>query len=315
MATIQDILNANTYHDLFPQGLDHKTAQKRYKRLQRIAHPDINQEHVDLAEKAFKHLTLLWENHVTKPGAKQTKGTVTTRKHTYLFTTKQYSTEKTTYYNATYDDGHETTSIAVTRNPQDNGTFLNNMKIVNKIRKETDPALQGFFPTITDLFTFTNRDKTHAGATLQTEEPFNTLYNLKQVLKKYPNGINAKDTAWIYRRMLIVLSETHHNGYVHNNPTMDAYLIHPARHGLVLTEWAHMKPVDPNEKITTPKKDIVGAATLALELTNPTSSPRFYNALKGVTQYPPQDADTALEELKELTRELWGQPTWHEFKM
>lgn len=329
MATLDEILKAKTHTDLFPTHLDDKQAQKRYIRLQRIAHPDVNLDQPDKAAKAFIHLTEIWElrTNKTQNSKKATKNTVQTKKHAYLFTNKLYQTPTSVYYEATYDDGHYTTTINFANKPQNNSKFLNGIRTLSKIRKEIPDNLKGFFPNPTDVFIFTNKNQQLNAANLETEEPWNNLYTFKEILNQYPQGIPTEDVAWIYKRMLITLNETHKTGHVHANGSLTSYLVHPQRHGMVLVDWENVTetgqqiqnlpspvPTWMKNSYATPKLDISIAANLAYKLCD-TKPSRFRNAMKGASQYPPEDAEIALKELSELTREIWGTPKWHEFNM
>lgn len=331
MVNLNTINEAKHYTDLFAETLDEKAAEKRYLRLQRIAHPDVNLDEPKKAEEAFINLARIWE---TRPFNKtQTtataKNVIKTRKHSYLFTDKLYTTPDTTYYKAEYDAGHKEGFIAISKTPTKNSDFTAGIRAVTKIRKNTPVDYIGYFPTPTDVFTFANRGEQLSAAMLEFLEPLNTFYTLKEILNHYPNKVNAKDVTWMYKRMLIALNETHNAGYVHGNISLNSFLIHPQRHGLVLTEWNNVKEIGQQLKeipsplpqflknsIATPQVDISAAALVAANLCNvKTTPPRFINALKGAAQYPPANAVEALEELADLNQSLWGEPVWHDFKM
>ena len=336
MPTLDDLLSAKTPSDLFSPTLDTKTAQKRYQRLLRIAHPDVNPDETQKAEQAFKHLNKIWETYISQNGTlHKTKNTnsIKTKKHEYQFADKRYQIDGIAYFNATYDAGYKKAFIALSTTPENNTAFVESMKKLNTVRKNSATEIKGFFPEVIDSFYFTANSKDLAAVTLETEEPFEEMFSLRDVLTRYPQGIQDKDIAWIYRRMLMALAETHKSGYVHNGLYLDSLMIHPARHGVILKDWQYAVPINEpanllnkeivkyysadvlGSKPVTPKHDITLAARTAIELLTKNSIPRFRRALEGTATYPPAEAETALEEFDSLIKELWGKREWHEFIM
>ncbi len=63
------------------------------------------------------------------------------------------------------------------------------------------------------------------------------LYSLEEVRGAYPRGIDARDMAWMWRRILTVLGHIHSQGVAHGRTTPDHVLIEPREHKLVLVGW------------------------------------------------------------------------------
>jgi len=63
------------------------------------------------------------------------------------------------------------------------------------------------------------------------------LFTLAEVRAQYPAGIDARDMAWIWRRLLSVLGFAHASGVVHRAVLPGNVLIEPAGHKLVLADW------------------------------------------------------------------------------
>ena len=63
------------------------------------------------------------------------------------------------------------------------------------------------------------------------------LYSLQEVRAAYPNGIDPRDMAWMWRRILTVLGFVHTRGLAHGLVTPDHILIEPRGHKLVLISW------------------------------------------------------------------------------
>ncbi|NJN16338.1 MAG: molecular chaperone DnaJ [Oscillochloris sp.] len=62
---------------------------------------------------------------------------------------------------------------------------------------------------------------------------------LTAVLRAQPQGIDPRDAAWIFNRMLAALGATHAAGLVHGAVTLDHVLIQPADHNGILIDWCY----------------------------------------------------------------------------
>jgi hypothetical protein len=63
------------------------------------------------------------------------------------------------------------------------------------------------------------------------------LYTLEEVRAAHPAGVDARDMAWMWRRLLSILGFVHAQRLVHGNVTPDHVLIEPAGHRLLLIGW------------------------------------------------------------------------------
>lgn len=63
------------------------------------------------------------------------------------------------------------------------------------------------------------------------------FHSLAQVQAAYPDGVDPRDVAWMWRRLLVVLGFAHRAGVLHGGVLPEHVLIHPAEHGLVLVDW------------------------------------------------------------------------------
>jgi hypothetical protein len=335
MPTLDEILNAKTPSDLFPTDLDEKAAQKRFQRFLRVAHPDVNPTRKADAEKAFVNLNSIWKTYTHKTGTAKggNTNTIKTRRHEFEFQEKRYQVDGTVYYNATYDAGHKDAFIAFAARTDINSLFLEGMRNVIAIRKVANEKVRGFFPEVIDTFAFQNGTSEVSAVALKTEESFKDMFTLRDVKSDYPDGIPARQVAWMYRRMLIALNETHKAGFVHGGAYIDSFMIHPERHGLVLKDWQYSVKINEPARLLnkaatmlylpevndykglTPRVDISLAAKAALFLCDEDTPSRFLRALRGTSQFPPADTATAITEFEELIEELWGPKEWQVFKM
>ncbi len=60
------------------------------------------------------------------------------------------------------------------------------------------------------------------------------LHSLREVRTAYRAGLDGRDWAWMARRILMTLDAAER---MHGGLTLDTVLIHPRRHGVVLTGW------------------------------------------------------------------------------
>jgi hypothetical protein len=63
------------------------------------------------------------------------------------------------------------------------------------------------------------------------------LYTLAEVREAYPNGLDGRDVAWMWRRILSVLGFIHTHGVVHGAVLPMHVMIEPREHKLVLIDW------------------------------------------------------------------------------
>jgi hypothetical protein len=63
------------------------------------------------------------------------------------------------------------------------------------------------------------------------------LYTLGEVRAAYRDGLDPRDVAWVWRRLLNVLGFAHHHGVVHAAVLPPHVLVEPREHKLVLIDW------------------------------------------------------------------------------
>lgn len=70
------------------------------------------------------------------------------------------------------------------------------------------------------------------------------FYNLEEVKARYPDGIDPRDMAWMFRRLLVALGHTVETGTVHGAVVPSHVMIQPEMHGMVLIDWCYSTPLD-----------------------------------------------------------------------
>ncbi len=163
------------------------------------------------------------------------------------------------------------------------------------------------------------------------------LHSLAEVRAAYSNGIDYRDMAWMFKRLLAALDYAHSKGVVHGAVLPPHVLINTANHGAKLIDWCHavkgagrVKAISaphrdwyPPEVLAkrnvTPATDIYMAALCAIELMS-SSSPREIRAfLEGcMLANParrPDNAGQLHEEFDKLLERLVGPRAFREFTM
>lgn len=327
--TIQKILNTTNPDSLFDPK---EHSQRKHKNLLRRVHPDMfdTPETKEQANTAFIKLNILWEQYTHTRVKKTPKNTVTSKKHTYTITTIAWRTQTTTTLNTNYDDGHKQAQIIIPNNPKHNEQHRQGTNNLNTILKAVPPTEKPYYPFLEDRFKLTNKGTQHQATVTIIPE---NMYTLQQVKEDYPEGINDKDIAWIYRRLLYVLALTHDTGYTHNAINLNHVLIHPEHHGLTLTNWEYSTetneplkniPIETRnyypEKFLTKAKtshvlDIHLAAKTISELLTKNSDRRMKAFLKGCMLTTLPTAGELLQEYDQLLEQMWGERKYHPFKM
>jgi hypothetical protein len=62
---------------------------------------------------------------------------------------------------------------------------------------------------------------------------------LEAVRARFPQGLDARDVAWIWRRALVALGLAHRSGLVHGAVLPPHLFIHPGEHALCLIDWCY----------------------------------------------------------------------------
>lgn len=141
------------------------------------------------------------------------------------------------------DDKNVQGMFRVSRTPTDNDLVQNEAQILYHLH--TIPDYEDFRAFTTPVLeNFIYSDKSLQGAhqvnIVSLHEHINgpnELYSLEEIWNYYPSGIDPRDMAWMWRRLLFVLGFVHKSGVVHGGILPSHVLIEPKDHKLVLTGW------------------------------------------------------------------------------
>lgn len=224
--------------------------------------------------------------------------------------------------------------VKIARRPSSNRFLHGEADAYRTLRRLTDRHrwLQPYYPRLLDVAAFTD----DAG----TRRQFNVLSNLTDgfvtladVHRAYPRGLDGRDWAWMYRRLLRALAGAHLARLVHGAVLADNVLIHPQRHGVVLIGWSFATETGcplpglvrsgayPPEALAgrpvTGKADIHQLHTLMLDLLAPHEHEQIAYA-RGCLQDNPRlrpSADRLLDEYDDLIGRLYGPRRFRPFSI
>jgi hypothetical protein len=239
----------------------------------------------------------------------------------------------------------------IARDARTNDLIENEAQMLRRLHLRESNAR--FFPFIPALEASVNLDAAgetpRRGNILRMHEEIRSpdeLYSLLEVRAQYPAGLDARDMAWMWRRLLTVLGFVQDSGLIHGAVLPMHILIDPRDHKLVLIDWcsARIGPYEPQPLVldhayehwyrrqmsgrdaTTPALDIGFGVRCMIELMggDPIDA-RCPDAVEPAIQRyfqrclaPSKAAPVALrllEEFDQLLEALWGPRKFRVFAM
>lgn len=331
------INGATTPTDLF--GADQTAAKRLYRRYAKMLHPDrVQDEQQADANAAMAKLTALWSAY-TSGDADRTYASVTiaTRKRVYVVGDLIAQGDLAGLYKAEFSDGDtQSVVLKITRSPANNDLTENEAKVLRHLAEKADPAGLPYMSQLLDAFRYRDAAK---GTDHQVNvlTPLEGWYTLAQVKTAYPDGLDVRDVAWMWKRLLIGVGHAHRAGVLHGAVVPEHVLIHPEQHGLCLVDWSYASLADDNKvpliKAIVPYRRAMYApevlakeaptsatdiymASKAIETLFNRETPKGFRAfIKGCTAARPEDAWQVMNELTDLLFEHFGPRKFRPFAM
>jgi serine/threonine protein kinase len=217
---------ARTAEDIF--GCDTAAAVKIYRDLAKLVHPDrVGPGRTDEATEAFARLSALWS-------ALHGPASVTSRTATYRLG-ELLATDELAEYRAA-EAGRDEVVLKISRRPTDNDLFRREAWALRELRSVEGGRFRAYLPDLRDSFTYRDSSSGVDHRVNVLDRP-RGMVSLAAVGAAYPDGLDPRDAAWMWRRLLVVLGLAHRAGTVHGAVVPDNILIQPAEHGLLLTNW------------------------------------------------------------------------------
>lgn len=201
-----------------------------------------------------------------------------------------------------------------------------------------------YFPALVDSFPARDKFQKRINA-FRREEGF---FTLEQVHDRYPNGVDGRHQAWIFKRLLTAIGFANQTGFVHGGVLPSHVMVHARNHGLQLIGWGQSvrgaqrirhvstkfkdwyppEVIGANKRSAMPSTDIYMAAKCLVYLAggDPVSNSMPDNMPKQIRAFlrsclmegqamRPGDAWELLDQFEELLRGLYGQPKFQELVM
>jgi serine/threonine protein kinase len=315
--------SARTPEDVFGSS----SPERVYRELAKLVHPDrVAPDRAAEAAEAFARLSTLWS-------ARTGPATITSRTATYRVGPRLAADELAEYRSA-QSDGHEVV-LKVARRPTDNDLLRNEARSLRLLRT-VDPQWTSYLPELRDSFTYRDQS-TGADHVVNALDHPQGMVSLTAVRAAYPSGLDPRDAAWVWRRLLVALGVAHRAGLVHGAVVPDHVLIQAEQHGLVLTNWCFAVPEgEPvpavvaryrdwyppeilNRGLATPGSDVYLATRCMLALMrDPVPGPlRAFarGCLLAAPKARPSDAWDLLAELDDVLGHIYGPRRFRPFAL
>jgi hypothetical protein len=310
---IRLVLVARTARELF--GDDEPA--REFRRLARLTHPDrVEPADRPAATEAFTRLMTLWQGRSGVTIGRYRVGVAAHRGDLANL----------------YEVGDAL--LKLVRDPADSHLLEREAWALRALARDGDPRYLPYVPRLVETLR-------HRDAASGAERRVNVLAtatgglrSLVEVAHAYPDGLDPRDAAWMWRRLLVALGFAHRAGLVHGAVVPDHVLIQPGEHGLVLVDWCYaVAPGEPGTvinrhsdryppEITTrvgPGTDIAMAAHCMTDLMGD-RAPKPLRAFADGCRSPrlrqrPDDAWRLLAELDDTLHRLYGPRTFRPFTL
>jgi serine/threonine protein kinase len=227
--------------------------------------------------------------------------------------------------------------LKLVRDPADNDLMRREATALTQLRDQVEPRFAAYFP---ELVQAQRQHDPRSGIERRANliGRLTGFRSLAEVRAAFPAGIDPRDAAWMWRRLLVAVGAAHRAGVIHGAILPEHVMIHPAGHGLVLVDWCYSVPVPagrvpavvrrylrwyPPEVLAGqpagPDLDIWLATRCMTELIGSRMPARMATfargCLLGSPHRRPQDAWRLLAEFDELLEGLYGPRTYRPFAM
>lgn len=203
-------------------------------------------------------------------------------------------------YACTYADekGAEVHGVfKIAQSAVENDLVENEAKMLAKIRPPTAPSekLYRLFPRLIDSFVLRSGKSNRRVNVLRRVGP--TSATVADVLKAYPDGIDYRDMAWMFKRVLGALGHTHRKGIVHGAVLPEHIILHFDDHGAKLLDWSYaVKIGEPVRAISVANKAFYAPEILKKRPTSPATD--IYMAARIASELLSKQFVRSLEEQK-----------------
>ncbi|WP_328917307.1 MULTISPECIES: molecular chaperone DnaJ [unclassified Streptomyces] len=313
---------------------DPGAAARRHRRLARLLHPDTAPPgRTEQATAAFARLGDEWRAYRDSG-----EDIVTTANRRYVLGPALAVGDLAVLRTARYDlDGGERREalLKIPLRPRDNDLMEHEAAVLARLDAVAEPRHRAYAPTVIESFRHRSADGTERH--VNAFAPLTGFHTLAEVAAAHPGGLDPRDAAWMWRRLLTALGWAHRARLVHGAVFPEHVLIHPGLHGLVLVDWCYATAVGthvplmvdrhrdlypaeiPARLPATPATDIHLASHVMRNLMGDRTPVPLRAFLRGCLlpsqNARPQDAWKLLAELDDILERLYGPRTFRPFTM
>jgi hypothetical protein len=196
-----------------PDELFGSDAARVYRRLARLTHPDTCPGD-SRAASAFARLAMLWRQHQAGSGVLIARGDIAN-----LYRVSQGL-------------------LKMARDSADNDLMRAEATALTQLRDRVDPPRRAYFP---ELVAAQRRQDPRSGVQRRANLIgwLAGFRSLTEVRAAFPGGLDPRDAAWMWRRLLVAVGAAHRAGLIHGAVLPEHVMIHPGEHGLVLVDWCY----------------------------------------------------------------------------
>lgn len=309
-----------------------------YRRLARLLHPDTAPAgRTAEATAAFARLAEAWHLHADGATGRGGATALTGKLHRYapgrVLATGDLAELRAAHYE--HAGRRHAAVLKIPLRPRDNDLMEHEADVLARLDAVAEPRHRAYAPTLLESFRQPAPDGTERR--VNAFRPLTGFHSLAEVAAAHPRGLDPRDAAWMWRRLLTGLGWAHRAGLVHGAVFPEHVLIQPELHGLVLADWCYATAIGtdvpvlvtrhrhryPPEALghlpASPATDIHLASSCVAELLGAHAPPPLRAFLRGCTlpaqQGRPQDAWRLLAELDDLLERLYGPRTFRPFAM
>ncbi|MFE1176517.1 molecular chaperone DnaJ [Streptomyces sp. NPDC058773] len=230
--------------DLFPA--DATEAARTHRTFARLLHPDT----APLAERRraeaeFARLGALWQQYTAAA-----RPTLTTRRRTYTLGATLAAGDLAVLREASYEQNgsRHRALLKIPRTVTDNDLMEREARSLERLARHGERRHRAYAPRLLESFRHRDPDtgaerRVNALVPLDDRVPTGAFHTLAEVRDAHPDGLDPRDAAWMWRRLLVALGWAHRAGRVHGAVLPEHVLIHPGLHGLVLVDWCYSTAV------------------------------------------------------------------------
>ncbi|MEV6524460.1 serine/threonine-protein kinase [Longispora sp. NPDC051575] len=301
-----------------------------YRRMVRILHPDTTTGDRATATAAFARLAELWAEHEGRGGA-----VLETRTRRYRMGPLLATGDLANLFRLGHADGDVV--LKLPRSPGDSDLIEREATALAQLARDGDPRHRAYVPRLVETFRH-EEPGTGVRRTANILSDHSEFVSLARVAESYPDGVDPRDVAWMWRRLLVALGHAHRAGVLHGAVLPEHVLIHPREHGLVLVDWCYSvttpdtpvpalvarhrdryPPEVPDRRPASAGTDVHMATSCMRDLMGTRAHPALLRFAAGCSlpdqRRRPQDAWRLLAEFDELLEDLYGPRTFRPFTL